>query len=343
MKKQINRHLMISMVLISMIPAFTACKKDNTTITPKVQAAPTVSPNPATWIHQNSATLNGVVNSNNLFTTVTFDFDTSIVYSHSIASDPDTMSGNINKLVIANLTGLKVSTLYHFRVKAVNSLGTAYGTDVTFTTPDKWVSNFTFNPDLTYDSVTDADGNSYKTIEIGTQTWMAENLRTTKYNDNTNIPLYSSSTPWAALTTPGFCWYNRDSVTYGALYNWYAVNTGKLCPAGWHVPSDNEWTTLTTSIGGESTAGSELKETGSTHWLSPNSGADNLSGFTALPGGYCGYDGGFNNIRTHGDWWSGSEASTLEAYYQDLYYGYIYVNKSSSSKNSGFSVRCLKD
>jgi uncharacterized protein (TIGR02145 family) len=343
MKKQFNLQLIFSVVLISLIMIFTTCKKDTTTTIAKVTDAPTVKVNPATWVNQTWATLNGVVNANNLMTTINFEYDTSTVYGHSIVSTPDTMSGSKDMLVIANLTGLTVNTTYHFRIKAVNSLGTTFGKDTTFTTPVKWVSNTVFNPDLIYGSVIDVDGNSYKTIEIGTQTWMAENLRTTKYKDNTNIPMISSSTPWAALSSPGFCWYNHDSISYGAIYNWYAVNTDNLCPAGWHIPSDDEWTTLTTFLGGENVAGNKLRETGTTHWASPNSGATNSSGFSALPGGFCRYDGVFNNIRKHGYWWSVTEFSSIEVYYRDLASNYIYVNRSSSSKNSGFSVRCLKD
>ena len=126
--------------------------------------------------------------------------------------------------------------------------------------------------------VQDIDGNNYLTVTIGTQIWMAENLRTTKYNDGTAIPLVTDNTTWANLTTPAYCWYNNDAKTngstYGALYNWYSVNTKKLCPTGWHVPNDTEWTTLTTYLGGTAVAGGKLKETGTAHWYSPNFRSD---------------------------------------------------------------------
>ena len=162
--------------------------------------------------------------------------------------------------------------------------------------------------------LTDIDGNAYKAIKIGNQVWMYENLKTTKLNDGTAIPLVTTSAAWGNLTTPGYCWYNNDEASnknvYGALYNWYTINTGKLCPAGWHVPTVAEWTTLTTFLGGESVAGGKLKETGIAHWKSPNTGASNETGFTALPGGFRDFDGVFAQIYNSGCWWSATEYNT---------------------------------
>jgi uncharacterized protein (TIGR02145 family) len=196
-------------------------------------------------------------------------------------------------------------------------------------------------------TVTDKDGNVYNTITIGTQTWMKENLKVTKYNDGTAIPLVTDNTAWGALSTPGYCWYNNDQTTYGntygALYNWYTVNIGKLCPTGWHVPTDAEWTTLTTFLGGESVSGGKLKETGTTHWLSPNTGATNETGFTALPGGYRNYDGTFHFIGYYGFWWSATENITSTAWYRFMYYNSSGVGRSYYDKRYGLSVRCLRD
>jgi len=134
------------------------------------------------------------------------------------------------------------------------------------------------NPTTTAGKVTDIDGNVYDTVKIGTQIWIIENLKTTKYNDGTSIPMVTDSAAWINLTTPGYCWHKNTSAsyknTYGALYNWYAVNTGKLAPKGWHVPSDAEWTTLITYLGGDSIAGGKMKETGMSHWFSPNTGCN---------------------------------------------------------------------
>src|ERR1035437_682216 len=148
-----------------------------------------------------------------------------------------------------------------------------------------------FNNNLTYGTMTDQDGNVYKTITIGTQTWMAENLRTIKYRDGTPIPNVTDNTTWTNLTTDAYCNYNNttsaDTIAiYGRLYNWYAAtNSHNIAPIGWHVPTEAEWTTLIYYLGGYSVAGGKMKETGTTHWKTPNTGATNESGFTALPSG----------------------------------------------------------
>jgi uncharacterized protein (TIGR02145 family) len=197
-------------------------------------------------------------------------------------------------------------------------------------------------------AIIDEDGNVYTSLTIGSQVWMIENLKTTKFNDNTTIPYVTDSTDWSNLTTPGYCWYANDAstykATYGALYNWYAVNTGKLCPTGWHVPTDTEWTTLTTYLGGESIAGGKLKETVSTHWRIPNAGATNESGFTALPGGHRDINGTFSVIGDDGYWWSVTEyGSTGKVWYRNMNYNYAGVVRVSNNKKNGHSVRCLKD
>ena len=197
--------------------------------------------------------------------------------------------------------------------------------------------------------VKDADGNVYKTITIGEQTWMTENLKTTKYNDGTAIPLVNDNKAWGALTTPAYCWHGDDETnkaTYGALYNWHAVKTDKLCPTGWHVPDADEWAVLVSSLGGEDVAGGELKEAGTTHWKDPNGGANNNSGFTALPGGGRSDQGHFTtDFEKHGNWWAANEStdypamawfSTLNCFKEDAT---IYF----TNKKSGMSVRCIKD
>jgi uncharacterized protein (TIGR02145 family) len=200
-------------------------------------------------------------------------------------------------------------------------------------------------------SLKDIDGNVYKTVTIGTQVWMAENLKTTRYNDGTAIPLVTNFDTWSASTTDAYCWYNNDSTNkevYGALYNWYTVNTKKLCPAGWHVPADAEWTTMANYLEGENVTdskltGGKLKEKGTTHWKSPNTGATNESGFTALPGGYRSYNGSFNFIEISGYWWSSTEYSATNVYFWSIRYKYNLVYKYISDKPNGFSVRCLRD
>ncbi len=199
-------------------------------------------------------------------------------------------------------------------------------------------------------TVTDTDGNVYHAVTIGTQVWMVENLKTTRYNDGTAIQLVTDSTAWSILTAPGFCWYNDSFVygnTYGALYNGYAVNTGKLAPTGWHVPTDSEWTVLTTYLGGESGAAGALKETGTVHWISPNVGASNISNFSALPGG-CRYeDGSFTRVGNVGGWWSSTVADTTffgtDSWFRDIDNYLPSVGRADFNSGYGLSVRCIKD
>jgi uncharacterized protein (TIGR02145 family) len=203
------------------------------------------------------------------------------------------------------------------------------------------------NPWIRYGSMSDLDGNAYKTIKIGTQTWMVQNLKTTKYNDGTPIPVVTDALDWYELSTPGCCWQNNDpvrKVTYGVLYNWYAVNTGKLCPAGWHIPTDAEWTRLTDYLGGDNLAGGKLKEAGFKHWFSPNTGATNETAFAAYPGGerHGESDALFENIQETGCWWTYSSDGDL-AINRIMYDNSIRVQRFFYPKKSGLSVRCVWD
>ena len=198
-------------------------------------------------------------------------------------------------------------------------------------------------PEVVYD----IDGNIYHTVIIGNQIWLAENLKTTKYNDGTPVPLVTDNTGWIKLITPGYCWYDNDIARkdpYGALYNWYAVHSGNLCPTGWHVPSDSEWTTLTDFLGGESTAGGKLKETGTIHWDSPNTGATNESGFSALPGGFRGAQGIWYNIGYWGQYWTSTSPYESVAYYRMMASDSEGVDNGKGNaiqRLCGLSVRCI--
>jgi len=184
-------------------------------------------------------------------------------------------------------------------------------------------------------------------VKIGTQVWMKRNLNVSRYRNGDIIPQVRNKAKWAALTTGAWCWYNNDSANgpiYGKLYNWYAVHDPRgLAPAGWHVPTDTEWITLTTFLGGDAVAGGEMKEKGTTHWLAPNTGATNSSGFTGLPGGYRVDDGTFDNIGYFGYWWSSTEANTPMAWHRYLGYDLGTIQRSFYYKEGGFSVRCLRD
>ncbi len=192
-------------------------------------------------------------------------------------------------------------------------------------------------------TVKDYEGNTYNTVKIGNQCWLRENLKNTKLNDGTLIPLVIDST-WYNLT-PAYCWYDNNisnKEIYGALYNWTTVNTSKLCPIGWHVPSDSEWTTLSDYLGGESVAGGKLKEAGTAHWASPNTGATNETGFTAFPGGNRMYVN-FGNIGVHGLWWTGSLYSGEEIWMRAMSNYDSILIKCYFQIRTGASVRCVKD
>ena len=196
-------------------------------------------------------------------------------------------------------------------------------------------------------TIKDIDGNVYKIVTIGTQVWMAENLKTTKYNDGRAIPNVKDHYEWRESTTSAYCWYNNDIANkyiYGALYNWFTVNTGKLCPKGWHVPTDAQWTILTTFLGGDSVAGGKLKETDATKWTYPNTGAINASRFTALPGGCRNDNGTYLDFGIYGYWWSSTEYnSSAIAHFRYMSYDLASVNRRYYFKESGYSVRCLRD
>jgi uncharacterized protein (TIGR02145 family) len=194
--------------------------------------------------------------------------------------------------------------------------------------------------------VTDIEGNTYKTVIIGDQIWMAENLKTKMYNDGTEIPVITDPTKWASLKTGGYCWYNDESLyreTYGALYNGYTINTGKLCPTGWHVPVVEDWQKLREFSGDSVKGGGKLKEAGINHWLTPNKGANNSSGFTALPAGIRYFEGTFASVFQFTGIWSSTETGTKDQWLMSLYFGDATFNISHRTKNHGFSVRCIKD
>lgn len=217
-------------------------------------------------------------------------------------------------------------------------------------------------------TVTDVDGNTYNTIKIGTQTWMAENLKVTKYNDGTAITNVTVASNWGGLTTGAYCWYEHDQTNknkFGALYNWYAVNSGKLAPKGWHVPSDEEWLSLETYLatngynydGTSGVADVRAKIAKAladkTGWQSGvNIGSvgtkeleafRNKSGFTAKPGGFCSDMGSFLFITEYAVFWSRTEETPACAWFRDLTFNGAMVDRAYGFKVNGFSVRCVKD
>lgn len=194
--------------------------------------------------------------------------------------------------------------------------------------------------------VYDVDGNKYSTITIGTQVWMVENLKTTKYRNGDPIPEITDQTEWSELSSGGYCNLENNSnhsVLYGKLYNWYVVNDSRqIAPLGWHVPSADEWSTLIEFLGGEHVAGGKMKESGIGHWCDPNTGATNESKFTALPGG----------VRTDlfflpgcewGTWWTATEFNEENAINRIIFNNETSINSVDNNKKFGMSVRCIQD
>jgi len=260
--------------------------------------------------------------------------------------NPIKVSKGVQANVIMNYTTNEI-----LKYTAVSGNNSTVMTDIP--TTDKTVT-------FTFTECKDGDNNYYPVVQINSQLWMAENLRSTKYNDGTAIPNIIVDATWNATTTGAFCDYNNtpaNSTIYGRLYNWYAAdnnaatkmasNGGKnVCPTSWHVVSDAEWTALTDFLGGEVVAGGKLKETGTTHWITPNFGSTNETGFTALPGGFRLPPGTFYSVGSQGYWWSSTEYSTSNAWSQHMNFNIsnlMRANDVNGIKRQGYSVRCLRD
>ncbi len=244
----------------------------------------------------------------------------------TIALSTKTVDGSGAGNFVSHLAGLSPNTNYHIRAYATNSFGTWYGTDYNFNTPTS----------LPADTL------------ICSQRWTTQNLTVSNYKNGDPIPQVTDRTQWAALTTGAWCWYNNDSATYavyGKLYNWYAVNDPRgLAPAGWHIPNEIEWNTLYTCLGGADVAGGKMKEAGTSHWQSPNNGATNSSGFTALPAGITDYNtGAFGELGFNGHWWTATSYDNIYAYLAVLRTNLVSAGVTTTPKNRGLSVRLIKN
>ena len=342
-----------------------ACKKTETLLLPDQESATassekkgggTSSPTVTTTyygpdITYTSATAGGTVSTSGGGSTVT---GRGVCYNTSpnpTIANSKVASGSGAGSFTCSLTGLTAATTYYIRAYATKSTGTTYGSQITFSTLITPV----------YGTVTDYDGNTYATIKIGTQTWMMENLKTTHYSNGDPVPHVTDNSEWLNLSTAtekgAYCNYNNDEAnvaTSGRLYNWYAASDSRnLAPDGWHVPTRTDWDVLESYLGGiigSSTVvgiGRKLKETGTAHWLTPNP-ADNISGFTALPGGQRLGSGHFTNMGAFGYFWSSSMMAGW-AYYRILNYNtedivwFITAPNPDYYRVLGLSVRCVKD
>lgn len=322
---------------ISFLFLFTAYAcKDKDDDENKTEQIPIVTTTSVTDITSNSAICGGVINFNGNFPITA----KGICWSTTplpTTSNYTTSDGTGSNDFTSTLTGLAINTKYYVRAYATNRLGTGYGNEISFTTRQGNIG-----------TITDIDGNIYNTIIIGSQIWMVENLQTTKFNDGTPIRNIKEANEWINTDTSAYCWYNNDSntykKTYGAIYNWSAIHSNKLCPIGWHVPSDSEWTILINYLGGDSLAGGAMKESGTSHWSSPNTGASNSSYFYAMPSGSRnGNLGTFVGLKDNCFWWSSTQSDATDSWCRIIYYSSKHIYRENLKKSYGLSVRCVKD
>ncbi|MEO6542359.1 MAG: fibrobacter succinogenes major paralogous domain-containing protein, partial [Ferruginibacter sp.] len=265
---------------------FTACKKNSTNSpTPPVPVIATLTTTAASTITSTTAVSGGNISSNGGASITARGICWNTNAGPTIVNSKTT-DGSGSGIFASSITGLTAGTVYYVRAYATNSAGTAYGNEISLTTTAAPIPNVT----------------------ICTQIWMLKNLEVTTYRNGDLIPEVTDPTVWSTLTTGAWCYYSNNAANgpvYGKLYNWYAVNDPRgLAPTGWHVPTDAEFTTLRTCLGGNAVAGGKLKEIGTTHWNSPNVGATNSSGFTALPAGESGGGAGINMGQFNNMWTS---------------------------------------
>jgi uncharacterized protein (TIGR02145 family) len=324
MKKKYSS-LFIFLIITSFV--LTSCKKENPVSLAIVKTYPPL------YIASNAVTLGFTVESDGGSKII----DCGIYIGAS--ENPETAGtrlqiGSDTGSYVIQVNGLSPNSQYYIKAYAKNSKGESLGAQEIFTSPG---------------TILDYDNNKYETVKIGNQLWMANNLKTTRYLNGdligtTNTP----TTDISGETAPKYQWSfggdDANSLIYGKLYTYYTISDSrKVCPVGWHIPSDTEWMTLESALGGYTIAGSSLKETGNSHWLSYNLDATNITCFKALPGGYRNSTGGFSFKGNYGYWWSATEGDVVSAWARFLFDQSGQLSKVNFLKKNGASVRCIKD
>jgi uncharacterized protein (TIGR02145 family) len=327
--KRVLRLILLAMVFIVF---FLSCSK-NKSAQPNTPTVPVVTTAVVGAVTQTTAQCGGTITSdggaNVYYRGVCWSTNQTPTYS-----DMKTYDGTGTGTFTSSLTGLTHATHYYVRAYAQNDAGLGYGSVNSFTTTDST------------GTMIDIDGNVYRTIKIGTQWWMAENLKVTHYRNGYEISYVTNDSIWENVYVGAYCDYNNDSAnvsTYGRLYNWLAIRDSSiLAPVGWHVPSDTEWQAVVDYLGGDTIAGGKMKEAGTAHWH--NAGGTNQSGFAGLPGGLrLGENGQYLYLRDYAYFWSSTQRSTEEAWFRYLFYNDLEVHSSSGLLRYGLSVRCVRD
>lgn len=316
------KNLVIISIAFCLLFLASCSKKHDNPVIPK--AIPVLNTSPVTSVGVSSASTGGNITNDGGSAVTTRGMVWSTASNPAIDLNTKCTDGSGNGSFKRNIIGLTFNTTYYVRAYATNSIGTAYGNEISFKT---------------------AEATSSTNVTIGNQVWKTKNLDVSTYRNGDTIPQITDMAAWAALTTGAWCYYNNDSsnnATYGKLYNWYAVNDIRgLAPLGWHIPSKDEWSVLTYFLGGDSLAGGKMKAT--TLWNSPNTGATNQSGFTGFPGGYRNEYGAFDFAGKNGYWWFSKEHDPMSAVERSLSFDYIDCFIYFYDKRYGMSVRCIKD
>jgi len=312
---------------------------------------PVVVTNEVTEITTNTALSGGIVTDIGATAVSSRGVVWSTTPTPTISSTGVTINGANSGTFTSEISNLSPNTTYYLRAYATNLQGTSYGEEFTFTTSPLLYS--------AGNGVTAFDGSHYNSVLINNQEWTSSNLNVTTYNDGTTIPQAQSAATWASLTTGAWCYYSfqtSNGLVYGKLYNWYAIAgiwneasktdaslRKKLAPTGWHISTTAEWTALGDFLGGAGNAGGFIKEAGTAHWLTPNTGSTNSTGLTALPGGNCSTAGVSGGLGSSGNWWCSDEYNTVNAWCSGLVSNTKNLSSAPINKKTGYSVRLVKD